>query len=344
MPPNGNEKATLILLLSETNTEMAFMTSPRKTPATGCLNKLMFLTILILGSGILGWFAGKVWISLVVGVDEGKNAEVFSKTSNESNVSNINNEELQRKNKLRSRRRSLGLNSSLFVTLVDEYFSEQYPSQKSRHLSNDSEDYSWQKKWDQTAAYLLDILASLSPEAVQRMGTYTQSDRHHWKQQVNNLHLSSRALYDLVNARFFQVFPEQKNKSFLDKAIGQIWNSMMFDTLQALQSSSIYEKLSFTTVESNVIRREATIKLGEGRTYVLFLEASEQMKFDLKANRDILLSIYSPTGDNNLIENSQQHQWSGILPETGYYEIIIVSHSKKIVNYQFKILVDKSNL
>ncbi|XTZ11752.1 MAG: serine/threonine-protein kinase, partial [cyanobacterium endosymbiont of Rhopalodia inflata] len=115
---------------------MAFMTSPRKTPATGCLNKLIFLTILILGSGILGWFAGKVWISLVVGVDEGKNAEVFSETSNESNVSNINNEELQRKNKLRSRRRSLGLNSSLFVTLVDEYFSEQYPSQKGRHLSN----------------------------------------------------------------------------------------------------------------------------------------------------------------------------------------------------------------
>lgn len=60
MPPNGNEKATLILLLSETNTEMAFMTSPRKTPATGCLNKLIFLTILILASGILGWFAGKV--------------------------------------------------------------------------------------------------------------------------------------------------------------------------------------------------------------------------------------------------------------------------------------------
>jgi serine/threonine protein kinase, bacterial len=323
---------------------MAFMTSPRKTPATGCLNKLIFLTILILSSGILGWFAGKAWIFLVIGVNEGKNAEVFLETSNESNVSKINNEELQRKNKLRSRCRSLGLNPSLFVTLVDEYFSEQYPGQKGHHLSNNSEDYSLQKKWDQTAVYLLDILTSLSPEAVRRIGTYTKNDRHHWKQQVNNLHLSSRALSDLVDARFFQVFPAQKNTSFLDKAIGQIWNSMMFDTLQALQSSSIYEKLSFTAVESNVIRREATLKLGEGRTYVLFLEASDRMKFDLKANRDILLSIYSPTGDNNLIENYQQHQWSGILPETGYYEIIIVSHSKKTVNYQFQIWRDKSIL
>ncbi|YAI81571.1 MAG: hypothetical protein ACQJCO_07115 [cyanobacterium endosymbiont of Rhopalodia sterrenbergii] len=323
---------------------MGFMTSPHKTSATGCLNKLIFLTILILGSGILGWFAGKAWISLVVGVDEEKNAKVFSETANESNVSKINNEELQRKNKLRSRRRSLGLSPSLFVTLVDEYFSEKYPSQKGRHLSNNDEDYSWRKKWDQTAAYLLDILASLSPEAVQRMGTYTQSDRHHWKQQVNNLHLSSRALYDLVNARFFHVFPEQKNTSFLNKAIGQIWNSMMFDTLQALQASTIYEKLSFAAVESNVIRREATLQLGEGRAYVLSLEASDRIKFDLKANRDILLSIYSPTGNNNLIENSQQHQWSGILPETGYYEIVIVSNSNKPVNYQFKVLVDKNSL
>ncbi|MGP0129111.1 MAG: hypothetical protein ACTMUB_07575 [cyanobacterium endosymbiont of Rhopalodia musculus] len=323
---------------------MAFMTSPRKTPATGCLNKLIFLTILILGSGILGWFAGKTWISLVVGVNEKKNAEVFSETSDESNLSNIKNEELQRKNNLRSRRRSLGLNPSLFITLVDEYFSEQYPSQKGRHLSNNSEDASWRKKWDQTAAYLLDIVASLSPEAVRKMGTYTKSDRHNWKQQVNNLHLSSRALSDLVNARFFQVFPQQKKAFSLDKAIGQIWNGMMFDTLQALQSSLSYEKLSFMATESNVIQREATLKLGEGRAYVLFLEASDRMKFDLKADRDILLSIYSPTGNNNLIENSQQYQWSGILPETGYYEIIIVSHAKKIVNYQFKILVNKSNI
>ena len=319
------------------------MTSPRKTPATGCLSKLIFLTILILASGILGWFAGKAWISLIVEVNKEKNAEVFSETSNESNVSNIDNEELQRKNKLRNRRRSLGLNNRLFVTLVDEYFVEQYPGQKSRYFSNNSEDISWRKKWDQMAAYLLDILASLSPEAVKRMGTYTQSDRNHWKQQVNNLHLSSRALYDLVNARFFQAFPKQENTYFINKAIGQIWNAMVFDTLQALQSSSNYEKLSLMAVEPHIIRRKATLKLGEGKAYVLFLEASNRMKFELKANRDILLSIYSPTGNNNLIEDSQRYRWSGILPETGFYEIIVASRSERTVNYQFKIMVDKDD-
>lgn len=319
------------------------MTSPRKTPVTGCLSKLIFLTLLILASGILGWFAGKAWISLIVEVNKEKNAEVFSETPNESNVSNIGNEELQRKNKLRSRRRSLGLNHRLFFTLVDECFIEQYPSQKGRYLSNNSEDTSWRKKWDQTAAYLLDILASLSPEAVKGMGTYTQNDRNHWKQQVNNLHLSSRALYDLANARFFQAFPKQENTYFLNKAIGQIWNAMVFDTLQALQSSSNYEKLSLMAVEPHIIRRKETLKLGEGKAYVLFLEASNRMKFELKANRDILLSIYSPTGNNNLIEDSQRHRWSGILPETGFYEIIVASRSEKTVNYQFKIIVDKDN-
>ena len=259
------------------------MISPRKTPATVFFNKLIFLTILILVSGILGWFTGKAWISRVIGVNTGKNIEILSTKSNKNNISDINNEDLQRKNKLRSRCRNLGLNYSLFATLVDEYFNNQYPSQKGRSLSSNPDDAFWQNKRDQAAAYLLDIVDSLSPEAVQRMGTYTQNDRHYWKQQVNNLHLSSRALYNLVNTRFFQLFPKQRNTHFFEKAIGQIWNGMMLDTLQALQSGSRYENLSFVAIGSDVIRREATLQLGEGRAYVVFLKASDRMKFYLKA-------------------------------------------------------------
>ncbi len=343
MPPNTNTEAVIVLTLSETNTPMAFMTSPRKIPVTGCLSKLIIILFLILGSGTLGWFVGKAWISQVTEDNQEENIKVFSEKSPENDVSSISDEELKRKNDLRLRRRNLGFNHRLFVALVDERFSEQYPSQKGRTLSSKPEDASWREKWDQIATNLLDTLESLEQEVVQGMGTYTASDRNRWKQQVNNLHLSSRALYNLVDARFFQAFPEQENQSFIDKPVGQVWHGMILDTLQDLQSGASYEKLSFTDEEFGIVRREATLNPGGGKAYVIRLDASSNMEFKLEGNRDILLSIYSPTGNNNLLENSQRHQWSGKLPETGYYEFIIVSPSEKPVNYRFQLRVNQSD-
>ena len=342
-PLTSNDQATVVLSRSKTDTNMALMTSPRKNSVTGCLSKLIFILTLIMSSGTLGWLVGKAWITQVIHNNEGSNKQVFTDNFVDNNNSKINDRELQRKNELRTRRRNLKLNHSLFINLVDEIFGKKYREQKGRSLTNNSDDKAWREKWDKIAANLLDTLESLSTEAIQGMGNYNESQRNIWKQKANSLNLSSRALYDLVDAQFFQAFPEFKNTDFIDQSIGQIWNGMILDNLKALQAGPKYEKLSLSGVESNTIRREGRLKPGEGKAYVIYLDAAQQLEVTLQKNRNLLLSIYSPTGRHNMLEDSQDNNWSGQLVETGYYELTIVSNGNKTTNYQLKITASDGN-
>jgi serine/threonine-protein kinase len=62
----------------------------------------------------------------------------------------------------------------------------------------------------------------------------------------------------------------------------------------------------------------------------------------LKAERKVLLSIYSPTGQTKLLEDSRDRTWSGQLPETGFYEFSIVSNASEPIDYEFDITVEGS--
>lgn len=318
--------------MANPKTNMTF-TSRYQSPIMGCLKKLFLLFILIIGSGTVGWWAGKIWVAQILEPSENKdNIEVFA---SDNETPTISDQELQRKTELRTRRRQLGIDHGWFVSVVDEMFVQQHPSQKGRILSTHKKDETWREKWDKTAANLLDTLESLSKEALQGLGSYTQAQRERWKLRANNLHLSSRALYDLVDGQFFAEFPEQINQNFIDKPIGQVWNAMVLDVLTALQSGSFYEKLSLSPGSS--IRRVERVNPGNGKAYVLELNAGENIQVKLEGDRNLLFSIYSPTGNNNLLEDSTQHQWSGELPESGYYEFTVVSRLDKSTKYKLLI-------
>ncbi|GBF82061.1 serine/threonine-protein kinase [Aphanothece sacrum] len=338
IPDTTSTEDTLIPNLSKTETTMALTSSPAKSSVSGCLSKLILVLMLILGSGMVGWWAGKTWISQFLNPTQAESPKVFSEKTTSESPSEISDEEFQRKTQLRTRRQKLGIDHTLFVSLVDEVFGQQYPSEKGRALSNEPEDDSWRKKWDQTGDNLLDILGSLSPEALEGIGTYNQTQRDNWKLLANNLHLSSRAVYDLVDGRFFRAFPEQKEENFIDQPLGQIWTAMILDTLTALQSGSNYEALFFDS-ENPTIEREETLQPGAGKAYVVRLEASQNLAVKLETNGDTFLSIYSPTGTNNLLEDSTQQQWSGELSESGYYEFTIVAKSDKPLKY--KLIITK---
>ncbi|MEL4895285.1 serine/threonine-protein kinase [Crocosphaera sp. Alani8] len=311
----------------------------KDSPITGCLGKLFLLLILILGSGTMGWWAGKLWMAQILNAQESTEPKpVFL---DESSTAKITDEELQRKTEIRSRRRQLGLDHSWFVEVVDELFWEKYPNQKNKILSNEKEDKSWRNKWDETAIEILDSLESLGSQPLEEIGSYTQSQRTIWKQQANSLYLSSRALYDLADARFLATFPEQKNDSFIDKPIGQIWNAMIADTIAKLRAGDNYEKLGIELKRNGTIKRRKQLDSGEGDAYVANLNANEKIALELKGDRLLRLSIYSPTGQNNILEDSSTRRWSGELIESGYYEVTVVSKSKKPVNYELKItLID----
>jgi serine/threonine-protein kinase len=61
------------------------------------------------------------------------------------------------------------------------------------------------------------------------------------------------------------------------------------------------------------------------------------LQINLIPANGIQVSIYSPTGKNNLFEDSSTGQWSGQLPESGYYEIILINPSKTAIPYTLKI-------
>ena len=312
-------------------------TNSKNNPIIGCLGKLFLLSLLILGSGTMGWWAGKLWISQILNAQE--NSQPILGLSDENSNPKISDKELERKTEIRTRRRQLGLDQSWFVKVVDELFWTKYPDQKDKFLSNGKDDASWRKKWDETATRVLDSLESLSPKSLQNIGSYTRSQQTRWKQQANGLYLSSRALYDLVDGRFLTAFPEQENGSFIDEPIGQVWSAMVADTIAALQAGDNYEKLGIELKEDGAIQRRKKLESGQGNAYVANLNGNQRIEVNLKGDRNLLLSVYSPTGRNNILEDSSTHRWSGQIIETGYYEFTIVSKSKKTVNYELNITI-----
>ncbi|WP_421657540.1 hypothetical protein [Leptothermofonsia sp. ETS-13] len=76
---------------------------------------------------------------------------------------------------------------------------------------------------DAIAQKLYDILAQLSPETRSKLGTYNLNNYDRWLQELGERGPSSPRLDSLTNARFFQLFPELKDKELNPQTFGQIW-------------------------------------------------------------------------------------------------------------------------
>ena len=322
------------------------------TSLLGCFSLVALLSSIIVVFGAGGWLAGKAWLNR-----QQQSARVLDPLEQEPLIPTpsepfANSEGQQQA--LERRRRRLGINKQFYQELVDQAVSEKYlPSQIA-----DPKDAQWQQRWNQIAAEYLDKLSFLSAEARQGLGTYDRQQRDRWKRRANQLHLSSRALYDLVDRQFFYRFPEQENQQFLHQPIGQVWQGTIVDTLNALQSGEALEKIDLplpeletapyygeipgdsTDAATATAQVNGTLKPGEGQAYIVRLEAAQQMKASLEANQETLLSIYSPTGSVKMLEDSRTRQWSGNLPEDGFYEIVIVSNAERSLNYQLTLTVD----
>jgi serine/threonine-protein kinase len=337
----GEPAATVAALAPETDTSvpdfpMASTSSPPSNLFFGCLSKLVLVLGLALGAGMLGWFAGKTWLHHFTQADFNPLKTLPSSSSSQKTTAGIAQAELERKSALRSRRLNLGIDSQFYTNLVDELFWQKYPDRQGQALTSQPQDAQWRERWDAMGAEVLDKLSSLSPEALRGLGSYNQVNRDRWKQEANLLHLSSRSLYDLADAAFFFRFPEQQNRNFLEQPVGQVWDALVFDTLKNLQSGATYEQVTLAPGASAVQLR-GTLPPGAGKAYVIHLDASLAMEIKLEANGGTLVSIYSPTGQNNLLEDSSSQGWSGILPETGFYEITIVSKAQTPLNYQLNL-------
>jgi serine/threonine-protein kinase len=248
-------------------------------------------------------------------------------------------EERQRKQKLSILREELDINYQFYVRLVNQLFREKYPNLKGRILSDNPEDENLRAEWDKTAAEVLEKLLAITPDSRRQLGTYTGDERATWKAQVNQINVGSRSLYDLGDAAFFSEFPEQKSKSFIKQPIGQVWYAFVNDQLNAILDKSILERIVFPegTTGKTV---SGTLQPGKGKVFIVGLAKDQNMEVKLEANSKVLLSIYSPSGKNPLLQDSQTRTISATLPEKGFYEFVVVSTASESVDYQLTLTAE----
>lgn len=309
---------------------------------------LLVLAVIVVAGGV-GWLAGNWWIQSQLRDDVPPQATpdgspFVPPTTDEPEpepTSPFSPEELRRKEALQQRRVALDIRYKFYSDLVNEEFWNQYPNQRGRTLGTGPEDAELRVQWDAIASNLLRQIErlNLSAAARRQLGSYTAADLTRAKAETNQLRVSSRSLYDLVDARFFQAFPQEQGKDFQNKPIGQVWQAMVADTLSALKTKEALETIEFEpeTVNKSV---SGTLKPGQGKVFIAQLSADQVMNVNLQTARKLLFSIYSPSGNTILLEDSRDRTWSGELPESGFYEFVIVSDASEPINYQLNLTVE----
>jgi serine/threonine protein kinase, bacterial len=305
------------------------------------------IIILILAgiAGFIGWYVGNNWLN-----QQNQNNQappepvetVFPETPTEPTETPVNElspQELQRRQDLFRQRRELGIEYNFYVALVNEFFWQKYPEQQGQKLTDSPQDTPWREKWDAIAQTTLQQLEFLSPNTRQNLGNYTQAQQEQWKQEANQLHLSSSALFDLADAEFLYRFPDQQKIETINQPMGQVWNAIIFDSLQSIKSGQSYEKISFSP-NSIGVNKTINIPAGKGKAYVADLQANQLMTLKINSDNNTLLSIYPPSGKQPLLTDSTEKQWTGTLTETGYYEFVIVGNSAESANVNIEFTVE----
>ncbi len=322
----------------------------RRTPikSLGLFKTLLIVFGLIIGAGAFGWWAGNMWIQSKIRSQE--KSQIFdnpvvspNEDTEPATSTELSPAEQKRKESLREKRLKLGIEYKFYVNLVNEAFWTKYPKREGQQLGIGPEDEKLREEWDKIAEdYLTRIeQLNLSPAARQKMGRYDQETRDRWIGEVNQLSLSSKSLYDLADAKFFQQFKEQQGQDFRNQPIVQVWFGVVSDTVKALKSGEGIEKIAF---ESGGIGKQISgiLKPGEGKAFIAELSKDQVMDVKLTAKATILFSIYSPSGKTKILEDSRDRTFSGTLPESGFYEFVVVSNASEPIDYQFDLTVKNS--
>ena len=319
--------------------------------SSGLVGKILLVFGSIVVAAIIGWLGGNWWIQSQTPPKDVQpqptDGSVASPTTDPEPQppEQFSPEERERKEALRLRRLNLGINYNFYINLVNEAFWIQYPDRQGSALGTGAEDAQLRTQWDAIAADLLTQieLMSLSIASRQQLGSYSEADLTRAKAEANQLRVSSRSLYDLADAKFLKQFPQQRGKDFLNQPIGQVWQAAVADTLNAVKTGEAFARIAFApgAVDKQVSGR---LKPGEGKAFVASLAAGQAMEVNLSTGQKALLSIYSPSGKTTLLEDSRDRTWSGQLPESGFYEFVVVSDSSEPIDYQLNLTVENSAL
>ncbi len=318
--------------LPGTPVRVAAIAHQQKMPAW----KMVLFVVAVLSSmGGVGWFAGNYLLNLQ------------SKVQNVSPIPQSSGPKQQQEDALRDRFSKLKIDDRFYngyVNLVDENFYAKYPELGGRLLKEGSDDRQWRERWQKIGDELLDKLENLSSDARARLGTYDTTDLDRTKTEVNKLNLSSRALYDLADAKFFYWFPQQpRDRNIIGLPIGQIWQAITADSLASLQAGATVESVEFDSRTSSKTLT-GNLKPGEGKAYIARFAQNQTLRVNLQAPRkSTLLSIYSPGRTNKaraLLQDAEGLSWSGLLDDAGFYEFVVVSQASEPIAYELNLATE----
>lgn len=336
-----------------TNPPSTIATSSASTPkpfkkragaAHGCWQALFGLLLLIGSIGLVWWIASR-WEP--TNSDTSSNQDNAQTSQNDEidsvGSSSFSAEEQSRKEALRQRRDALQVNREFLVDITDQLFFDQFPQITGQALSDRPEDANLRIEWDSISNEVLNVLEkNLSAEARKRLGGYTADNREGWRQQINQKFVGSRALNDLTDAKFAFLYPQNAAQDFINQPIGQVWHGLAYDRVQSILSGEHREEIRFGNGEFSQSLRDR-LDAGEGRIYTINLSEGQFMRLNLQAPENTRLSIYLPNPTNELpllMEDSRDLTWSGELPQSGYYEIVVVSAQNAPLDYILNISAD----
>lgn len=313
-----------------------------KAPGQG-LGKTLLTVFLLVGLVGAGWWAGVNWLGPalrsqlpeIVKPSDDNDQSTIQPTEPEISSSNLSKAEQERKQKIDASRQQLAVDNGFLNRLVNAEFYKQHPELEGRKLSLEPADEALRQDWDNLALSMLDRLEGLSRQARSRLGQYTEADLLDRQTIASQINLSSRAINDLTDATFSHLFPEQPlNENLLNQPLGQVWQAIAADQIQALRSGKLLEQIEFSP-DNFSHRINGTLQPGEGKAYIANLSVNQTLRLQLQAPQQaVRLSLYPPTSKASaLLEDSRETTWSGKLTEPGFYEITIVSDAKEPINY-----------
>lgn len=291
--------------------------------------------LLLLGGGTgLAWQQRDRWLPWVMQIPQAETPSTDAATSPE---------EQQRKAALKARRTALAVDLGFLTQLTNDTFYQRYPEWQGKSLTTDPADAEGRAGWDAIADEWLTLFEqTLSAEARRRLGSYTNADAEARKQAVNQLYIGSRALNDLTDARFYDLFPQQGTE-FINQPIGQVWQAIATDAVTALQEGRSLEQIRFASGSFSQ-QLEGSLAVGDGKVYVASLQQGQLMRVSLQANSpDVFLSIYPPRPTAQtpaLLEDASEKVWSGELNQSGYYEFVVVNRGTESIGYRLNIAID----
>ena len=308
----------------------------------GFVQKSLILLGLMTIAMAMGWGAGQLWLH------SQQRAALEQLEQEEPGDDAPEKTDLEIKNEIRARRLNLGISPQRFQTLVDDGLAFQLAIDPQQRLENNPNTNgalpnlgSPEQQMAMTIT-VLDALEGLSREATRDFAQNNSGDRRRWIPRVNQLRLSSRSFYDLVNARFRHHLPMVSpallgEPEFEQRPLAQVWNAMAFDSLASLEDESHYQRLSFD--DTNQLNLNGTLEPGEGYAYAITIPPTEEFSLQLTAPSTARISFYPPTGPEVILQNSAMHRWSGPTDQTGYYELVITSAAEEAIAFELELSI-----